>query len=211
MIRIDLLPDPLGGAEGGDDGPGRRRRRPDPWSIAILVAAFVIPPGTAIRWWDQRSETAALRQRLEAASADSARLAELRAASDSLAARSRQLQERAALVEELDRNRFVWPRLLDEISWALPRLAWLVSLRQLSPPPAGEIELQGIAASPLAVTRFARNLDASDYIADVRLLGSQKQMGPSGGASRHAFTLIVGFGGSRPSGRAEPLPPPEGG
>lgn len=196
MIEVDLLPEHLrapGGSDAPDGARGRARGGLDLWGIVLLVAALTILPGTALLWWTQRSEAAALHARREAASADSARLAGLRGASDSLAARVRQTRERIALVERLDRDRFAWPRMLDEISWALPRLAWLSSLRQLTPPPAATVELQGIAANPLAITRFARNLDASAYIADVRILGSQQRGAPSEEPAQHAFTLVLRF------------------
>lgn len=207
MIEIDLLPEslrtPVAGVPWG--GPGRTRTGVDLWGTALAVGALTIIPGAAVLWWTQRSEATALRVRLEAASADSARLAELRATSDSLAERFRQIRERVVLVEQLDRNRYAWPRILDEISWALPRLAWLISLRQLAPPPDVMVELQGVAESPLAITRFARNLGASEYVSDVQILGSQQQAAPSeASTARHAFTLVLRF--ADPGGRlADPI------
>ena len=113
--------------------------------------------------------------------------------SDSLTARREEIRGRVALVEQLDRNRFVWPHLMDEISRALPRLAWLNSLRQMSPLPDVGVQIQGIAANPLAITEFVRNLEASDYITDVRILGSQKQTLEGGQLSVQAFTLTARF------------------
>ncbi len=165
-----------------------------------------MPLGAGFLWWSQRSEASALEVRLEEATADSERLAELRAVSDSLTARREEIRSRLALVEQLDRNRFVWPHMMDEISRALPRLAWLTSLRQLSPLPDVSVQIQGIAANPLAITEYVRNLDASDYITDVRILGSQQQGLEDGEITAQAFTLAVRFteppGGVR---RAEPI------
>ena len=196
MIEVDLLPESLRprAVAGSPRGAGGRGMAGiDPWGTALLVAALTILPGAAFLWWTQRSEAETLHARIEAASADSARLAELRAVSDSLTARSGQIRERVALVEQLDRNRFVWPRILDEISRALPGFAWLISLRQLSSVPEVTVELQGIAANPLAITEFVRKLGASDRVAEVTILGSQKQGLPSETASRHAFTLVLRF------------------
>ena len=208
MIEIDLLPEALRSPAAGAQrvGPGRGGRGFDLWGTALVVAAITIPPGTAFLWRTQRSEAAALHARLEAASADSVRLAGLRAASDSLAERSRQIGERVALVAQLDHNRFTWPRILDEISWALPGLAWLISLRQVAPPPDVTVELQGVAANPLAITRFARNLDASEYVADVQILGSRQQAVPSQeSAARHAFTFVLRFADPPGVRRVEPI------
>lgn len=194
MIEVDLLPEHLrspGDAGVAPDEGGRSRARVNPWGVSFLAVALTIAPGTALLWWTQRAEAVALQARREQALADSTRLAGLRGASDSLTVRMRQIRERVALVEQLDRDRFAWPRILDEISWALPGLAWLISLRQLAPPPDAAVEVRGIAANPLAITRFVRNLGASELIADVRILGSQQNGSPAQGSARHTFTLVL--------------------
>ncbi|WP_420633616.1 PilN domain-containing protein [Candidatus Palauibacter sp.] len=206
MIEVNLLPgsERSGTRGGSSEDPSRRRRaRFDLLGTALLVATLTIPPGAAFLWWIQRSAAQTLRGRLDDAAADSARLAGLRIISDSLTARSTQIRERAALVEQLDRGRFLWPHVLDEISRALPRLAWLISLRRLSPPPDLALELHGVAANPLAITEFVRNLGASDYIGEVRILGSQKQGFESDEVSRQAFTLILRLSGTPTAPRAD--------
>jgi len=153
----------------------------------------VVPAAGLFLWWTQRSESAELQVRLDAATADSVRLYDLRLVSDSLNRRREQIRDRVALVEELDRNRFVWPHLIDEISRALPSLAWLNNLLQISPLPNVGVQIQGVAANPLAITEFVRNLEASDYVTDVRILGSQKQTLNDGELSVQAFTLTARF------------------
>ena len=205
MIEINLLPESLRARQGiatsGHSGSGLHI---DFWGVALLISALTIPPGTVALWWSQRSEALELGERLEAAMADSARLAELRAASDSLSERSREIRERVALVERLDRDRFAWPHMMDEISRALPPPAWLTSLRQLSPPPDLTVELQGVAGNPLAITEFVRSLGASDYIADVKIIGSQQQGSDPDQVSRQAFTLVLRFARTSAFRRVEP-------
>lgn len=215
MIEVNLLPESQGSRGGGKRA--KKGKKPSlggrmdgksgsPWSAAILAIGLIVPLGAGFLWWTQRSEAADLDGRLELATADSARLAELRVVSDSLTERRTEIRSRVALVEQLDRNRFVWPHLLDEISRAVPQLAWLNSLRQMSPLPDVSVQIQGIAANPLAITEFVRNLEASDYITDVRILGSQKQGLEDGRLSVQAFTLTARFteppGGIR---RTEPI------
>lgn len=205
MIEINLLPESLSARQGiatkGHAGGGLRI---DFWGVALLISALTIPPGAVALWWSQRAEALELGARLEAAVADSARLAELRAASDSLTERSREIRERVALVEQLDRDRFAWPHMMDEISRALPPPAWLTSLRQLSRPPDLAVELEGIAGDPLAITEFVRSLGASDYIADVKIVGSQQQGSAPDQVSRQAFTLVLRFAHASASRRVEP-------
>ncbi|WP_419858041.1 PilN domain-containing protein [Candidatus Palauibacter irciniicola] len=205
MIEINLLPDSPRARQGfvTDETAGSVLRI-DVWGVALLISALTILPGTAALWWLQRTEARELGARLEAVVADSARLAELRAASDSLTERSREIRERVALVEQLDRDRFAWPHLMDEISRALPPPAWLTSLRQLSAPPDLAVELQGVAGNPLAITEFVRGLGMSNHIADVKIIGSQQQGSDSDQGSRQAFTLVLRFAHAPALRRVEP-------
>ncbi len=210
MIEVNLLPESQqsrGGGKRSRGGKGSSRRSKsglgglgglqgrsrDPWGMALILVGLAIPAGAGFLWWTQRTEAATLEGRFADATADSVRLAELRLVSDSLSARRQEIRDRVALVEQLDRNRFVWPHMMDEISRALPRLAWLSSLRQVTPLPDVGVQIQGIAANPLAITEFVRNLEASDYIRDVRILGSQKQSLDNGEITAQAFTLTVRF------------------
>ncbi len=212
MIEVNLLPEAQ-----RSRGSSKRARvsRPslpggagdrNPWTTALIAVCVIVPAAVLFLWWTQRGDARSLDERLEAATADSARLADLRLVSDSLNARRQEIRDRVALVEALDRNRFVWPHLMDEISRAVPRLAWLSTLRQTAPLPNVEVQVQGVAANPLAITEFVRNLEASDYITDVRILGSQKQTLNDGDLSVQAFTLSVAF--TEPAGgvrRTEPI------
>ncbi|MCZ0935890.1 MAG: PilN domain-containing protein [Gemmatimonadetes bacterium] len=205
MIEINLLPESQRARQGlPADGNAAGGLRIDVWGVALLISALTIPPGAAALWWLQRTEAVELGTRLEAVVADSARLAELRAASDSLTERSREIRERVALVEQLDRDRFAWPHLMDEISRALPPPAWLTSLRQLSAPPDLSVELQGVAGSPLAITEFVRGLGMSDYIADVKIIGSQLQGSDPDQGARQAFTLVLRFAHAPAAWRVDP-------
>ncbi|MFV1988233.1 MAG: PilN domain-containing protein [Gemmatimonadota bacterium] len=212
MIEVNLLPESQKKSRGrskraaGGGGIGQAFKGRNPWNGALTVACVVIPAAAAVIWWGQRTEAASFEARLEVATADSARLADLRLVSDSLSERRTQIRDRVALVEELDRNRFVWPHLLDEISRALPPVAWLSSLRRISPLPNVGVQIQGVAANPLAITEFVRNLEASDYVTDVRILGTQKQSLDDGELTVQAFTLSARF--TEPVGglaRTEPI------
>lgn len=207
MIEVNLLPESQRGA------PRKRKapRRPsiggrfrgvslgrDPWTTALVAAAVVVTLGVLGLWLAQRAEASGLEDRLAEATADSARLAELRAVSDSLTERREMIRERIALIERLDRNRFIWPHLMDEISRALPQFAWLTNLQQTATTPNVAVQIQGMAANPLTITEFVRNLQASSYIDDVRIVGSQQQEIEDGLAVQ-AFTLVATY-----------APPPEG-
>jgi type IV pilus assembly protein PilN len=211
MIEVNLLPERQkrrGGRRAASSRKGSRLKGAtkdrDTWSILLVVVGVLIPLGMGVLWWGQRSIANGLESRLEVATADSARLADLRAVSDSLSARRQLIRERVSLVEQLDRNRFVWPHMLDEISRALPQLAWLTNLRQISPLPSATVQIQGLAANPLAITEYVRNLEASTYVSEVRILGSQKQT-LEDDLIVQAFTLTARYAPPMNQFRTEPI------
>lgn len=170
---------------GGGGGAGGR----DTWTIlaiglpvlAILVVGWL--------WFSQRSERSELEVRLEAAAEDSARLSDLRSLSDSLTARESRIARRLELVKSLDDGRFVWPHLLDEIGRAVPSYTWLTSLRQNAVEPQLQVQVDGLAANPLAITEFVRNLQDSPYVGEVRILGSQQELVEN--VAAQAFKLMI--------------------
>lgn len=213
MIEVNLLPEsqrkaPKRRAKGlGRPFPGVSLGK-DPWTTALAVAAVLVPLVVLGLWLAQRAEARGLEQRLSRATAESARLADLRAISDSLTARQEMIRERVALIERLDRNRFVWPRMMDEISRALPQFAWLTNLRQTASLPDVAVQIQGMAANPLTITEFVRNLQASPYIADVRIVGSQQEEIEEGLAVQ-AFTLVATYRRAAGELRTVPVVSPE--
>lgn len=199
MIEINLHP-----TGGQKRKRGRKRRslqlpsparlgalREDPWKAGLVAVFIVVPLCILGLWLLQRSRAADLQDRLDAATADSARLAELRVLSDSLRDRKQAVQARVQLVEQLDHNRFVWPHLLDEISGAVPNLAWLTAIKQQSGLPHVQVQLLGVAANPLIVTRFVHNLERSPYLTNVQIVSTQAQQVQ--GLTAQNFTLTVDY------------------
>lgn len=165
--------------------------RTDPWNAALIVSFIVVPLVVLFMWLGQRSQAQQLQSQLEEAQADSVRLAEQMALNDSLSQRRAEIRSRVQVVRQLDQNRYVWPHLLDEISAALPRDAWLDALRQQSPLPDLQVQVMGIAGTPLIVTDYVRNLEQSPYIGEVQIVGTSKQM--EDGVSTQSFTLNVRY------------------
>lgn len=184
--------------------PGWQELRADPWHAAFLAFLLVVPLLVGGLWLALRSERAELRAEIERVRADSVRLGERAALGDSLAARREAIRERIEMVRTLDRDRFVWPRLMDEVSRALPRGAWLTSLATESPLPDLRVRIEGRASSPLVITDYVRALQASSHVASVEIRGSRRVALERGYAQ--SFTLLVGYG-TPPAGerRTRPL------
>lgn len=158
------------------------------WAVVLLAVGAL--------WLTRRSEERSLQARLTQATEDSTRIADLRSLSDSLVLRDRQNRDRVEIVESLDHDRFVWPHMLDEVSRALPAYTWLTGLKKVTPVPQLSVQVDGIASSPLAITAYVRNLQASPYVGEVRIVGSQQQ--DVANIAAQSFTLIVTY-----------TPPPE--
>ena len=163
----------------------------DPWLIAAVAIPVLVFLVLGWLWTSQSGARADLDDRITEAVEDSTRLSDLRALSDSLMAREAQIRERLDLITGLDDGRFVWPRLLDEFSRALPDYAWLTSIRQAGGLPNLQVQLDGMAANPLAITAYVRRLQESAYVGEVRILGSQETN--LDGFSAHSFKLIIGY------------------
>lgn len=221
MLRINLLPEerPKGRGRGlslglpslPEGGPGDLTS--DPWMTALVAAAVVTILAVGGSWLLQRDRARDLGDRIAALTEDSARLTARRAVLDSLAAERDQVRERFELVRRLDAHRYAWPRLMYALSAALPEAAWISGIQRESPLPNLAVTVRGVAASPLAITTYLRDLEASPYVESVRLQGSQRMRSAPGRGQ--SFTLSVRYGAARPgpdaSGRSSPADTRAGG
>jgi hypothetical protein len=64
-------------------------------------------------------------------------------------------------------------------------------VRVSTPLPDLTVQVDGIAANPLAITRFVRNLQGSEYVEQVRIMGSQQAEVDN--VLAHAFKLVVTY------------------
>ncbi len=180
-----------------DEIGGLDTLRSDPWHGSFVLFLVIVPLVVGFLWYQQSERAERLDQRLESALADSARLADLRTLSDSITSRRQLIQERIALVRELDQNRFAWPHLMDEVSQALPNRAWLTSITRQSGLPDLRVRIEGAATSPLVITQFVRALEGSSFVSDVRIENSQR--GDAEGMVTQDFELSVGYRTPPPS------------
>ncbi len=129
---------------------------------------------------------------LEAALADSVRRAATRERTRALEERRDAIAGRVAIIEELDAQRYAWPRIMSEVARALPAEAWLVHLgRTASGGPLG-VRLEGMATDNLAVARFWNDLESSPEIATVQLVSLEHatEEEPGGGA-RDVYYFVL--------------------
>lgn len=213
LIEMNLLPGRRGVAR---PKPGRKPSAPkfgglremtsaDPLVVLVVVLAFAAVGSLIFLFLQQSVKMNGLEEELTIQRQDSVRYAEAIAAADSLEARRDTLQQKAAIIREIDSGRFVWAHIMDEVSAALPDFTWLTAIQQTGAAPAApaaaaaatqstqtvEFRIDGMTGLTQALTRFMRDLEDSPFIRDVRLV-SQEQI-QQGERLVHNFVLMANY------------------
>ena len=181
MIEVNLLP---GGRKktskslgfkmpklsfGGGSG-----ERPDGHLLFFVGALAVLIGYTAWTFLGVRSQTEELAVTLEEQQQDSIRNAAIIEQTNSLTARRDSIAARAAIIQEIDADRYVWAHLLDEVGAAVPEFMWLREVTYSGDNPL-TVRIQGRAGSTFAVTNFMRRLEASRFLQGAQLQDMQLQ------------------------------------
>lgn len=177
MIEINLLP----GAKRKRGGKGLKFSLPDPkellgkikdpWLIACIVAWGLVAGAAGPLWVKGRGQVAALGPELDKAQREERRYS-------ALVARKRQFEQardslifQIDVIKNIDKDRYVWPHLLDAVAKSLPPYTWLDNLQSraaegdTSGAPA--FSISGKTVDMQAFTRFLRNLEESPFIEQV--------------------------------------------
>jgi len=180
MIEINLLP----GAKRKRGAKGGGLKLPDfrallasvkePWLVAA-IASWVLVLAIGVPVYVKRSHAVRdLEPRLQQAVRDSVQLAGNIMRKHRLEQRRDSLLAEIQVIRDIDRDRYVWPHLIDAIAKALPDYTWLddVSARAGEGDSTGQagFSVSGKTASDQAVTRFMRNLEESPFIEGVQLV-----------------------------------------
>jgi Tfp pilus assembly protein PilN len=178
VIEINLLP----GAKRRRGGKGMKLALPDiksllgavkdPWLIAGVVSWLVVLGAMTPLFLRSRGQVEALRPRLEKARTDSVRYAGLYQAKVAYGATRDSLVRQINVIRDIDKDRYIWPHVLDAVAKALPLYTWLDGLQ----PRAAEgdtsssgvgFQISGKTVDLQAFTRFLRNLEDSPFIEGV--------------------------------------------
>ena len=152
-FSLDALKN-LGGGGGGSI---------DPYMGFFGVAAVIALGYLGWSFMGLRSETEELGVQVEAAVQDSVRNAAIIGRTNALRARGDSIQERVAIIQDIDAGRYAWPHLLDEIAAAVPDYTWLREVVYVGDAPL-QIRVTGRAGSIFAITSFMRRLEASRFL-----------------------------------------------
>jgi len=182
MIEINLLPGAKhkrGGKGGGlalPDFGALVAQIKDPWLVAaiaawILVLAFGVP-----LYLRRQAQVSALVPKLEAAQRDSVRFSSILVRKAQLERRKDSLLAEIQVIRDIDRDRYIWPHLLDAVTKALAPYLWLDDLAsrggETDSTGGASFGIQGKTADPQALTRFMRTLEESPFVEGVTILSS---------------------------------------
>jgi Tfp pilus assembly protein PilN len=174
VIEINLLP----GAKRKRGGKGMKLALPDmkallgsvkdPWLIACIVS-WVLALGVVTPLWIKgRGQVAALEPRLAAAQREQRRYAALVVRKTQFERARDSLIAEIDVIKNIDKDRYVWPHVLDAVAKALPPYTWLDNLQSRAAEGdtsgAPSFQISGKTVDMQAFTRFLRNLEESPFI-----------------------------------------------
>jgi Tfp pilus assembly protein PilN len=162
----------------------------DPWNVGLGVAAAAILAFAGWSVWSNSSATSRLESQIAREVTDSTRYATTIALITELTERQDTIRQKIEVIRDVDTRRFVWPRILDEVSGSLPAYSWIT--RMFSTESDGEnagpsITVEGASGSTQSLTRFMKNLEASPFIRDVTLVTTEQV--ETDGRTYNRFTI----------------------
>jgi Tfp pilus assembly protein PilN len=180
MIEINLLPGAKhkrGGKGGGfklPDFAALLAQVKDPWLVAAIASWVLVVSLAVLAYLPRSRHTAALEPLLARAKADSTRYSRILILRDESERRRDSLLADIQVIRDIDRDRYIWPHLLDAVTKALPPYLWLDDLAAKSAEgdSGAALTIQGKTADPQALTRFMRNLEESPFVEGVAIVSS---------------------------------------
>ena len=122
--------------------------------ILVLAALFI-----GWRYWTVTRDSAELDKEIAAAQQETTRLHSIIQQVQQFEQRKAQLQQRVVLIEQLRKGQTGPVHMLDQISRALPSMLWLTEVKQTGT----DIVIDGKCTTPIGVSDFVANLEASGY------------------------------------------------
>ncbi len=204
MIEVNLLPGGKKSVPKGDllpffknlkskFGGGGGGKAGDPYMLFFAAAAAIALGYVGYTFMGVRGDREELEVRLEEERQDSIRFAALIEQTNALTARRDLLAQRVEIIQGIDSNRYVWPHVLDEIAGAVPEYLWLREVLYAGDAPL-QVRITGRAGSIFSVTNFMRRLEASRFLRNVELQGTQQQPSEENPNDLiHQFELLVTY------------------
>jgi Tfp pilus assembly protein PilN len=137
----------------------------DPYQGFFAVAAAIALGYMGFTFMSLRGATEELGVQLEVSIQDSVQNASVIRTINQLQAQGDSIEARVAVIQEIDRHRYVWAHLLDEIATAVPDYTWLREILYSGDGP--QVRIVGRAGSIFAITNFMNRLEGSRFLRSV--------------------------------------------
>jgi type IV pilus assembly protein PilN len=182
MIRINLVAGERKAAKSAGRSFQIGQKMTVAGSLILVVTAVVI----GWRFWALGQRDAQLTGDIDAARREETRLSEVLKQLATFEAQRTQLQQRVALIDELRKGQAAPVHMVDQISRALPDMAWLTSVKQ----DGYEITIEGNCLTLTALSDFVSSLEASRYFRrPVEIINSEVQPAKTNEPSLIKFTI----------------------
>lgn len=151
--------------------------------LAGVVAAWVLVVGFLMYTWGSTArELSRASSQLESAVTEAKRFETLMQQKRKAERIRDSLQTQIGVIRGVDRGRYIWPHVMDEVAKTLPAYTWLntVTSQGVVPSEAGDSTgdrirfiIDGRTVDYQAFTQFLRQLEASPWIQNVQTLKSE--------------------------------------
>ena len=202
MIEINLLPGAGKKARGAGAGAAvgasfasAATKIKDPFMMVGVASVILAAVAIGFLTLQQQAQADDLATREQKQVQDSTRYAAVLREKKKAETQRDSVMRQLNIIKTIDNDRFVWPHVMDEVSRALPKYTWLVSIKETSQPPVAtapdnkdakdkkkadadeapqaiKFQIIGNTVDIQALTRFMKLLEASPFIQNVQLQNS---------------------------------------
>lgn len=159
MIRINLLPP--------EDRVKKREFRLPEMSTVYMVASITVFVATIlVVGFMQKHKSISLEHKIDVAQEEQKRLAPQLAKIKQITKEREEVNRRLNLITSLDKYRYFRVKLLNDVSFKLPKNCWLTDISELSP---NMFSVDGIAFSNYTIADIMSNLEVSSVFSSVDL------------------------------------------
>jgi Tfp pilus assembly protein PilN len=180
---------------------GLPNRVKDPWPMAAIATWVLLLGFLGWAWLGSAARLRTLGPQLEAARSENRRYKSFQVEKKKALAARDSVVIQIATIRTVDGERYVWPRILDEVTRALPNYTWLIDLSSVSQPappegslpgsPAVGIQIVGRTMDIQGFTRFMRQLEDSPWLKDVTVISTETVI--DRGRAVTAFTVKANY------------------
>ncbi len=188
MISINLRP----GQKRKPSGAGKQitaqlkafaARVKDPLLAGVVAAWILVAGWLAYTWGSTGREMGRATEQLEQTATEAKRFETLMQQKRKAERIRDSLQTQISVIRGVDRGRYVWPHILDEVAKTMPAYTWLTDVSVVGAVAAAEgdsgaapklkFQVNGRTVDYQAFTQFLRQLEASPWIENVQTLRSE--------------------------------------